>query len=876
MIPSVVAALVATQPSTQQAPQLDDICVLDCGTGKSSLYHFSNSQPRFGMKDMATLDSLKGMFAPWTQQQQQQQQKGLFDLIEHTMKDASTSILIVGLTSWYRTAGSAEKAALTRAFHQRFPTVQIVELTIDQEGQFEKRSILYAAQAADLPMPSIIVAAGGGSFQLHRKDAFFPIELGFRATQGALMDMKDHESLEEIVAIHKADVTRAFNGILEHNPGFAHEAVAAVGISATFYAAKAIRMDKPEGVLVKDLLVAMVARLASLVATFARDKKVPTKEAQEIANLTMLVPFFQKLVHPDTRVFFRRNWTIDNKPFVTTWSSGFYIEYLEHLAHLNYLQQQTPPQQESPLPAVPDPSRQSSSVDNVDEDGGTQDSLGSDNGLGTQARRELERANDAKVNWANNQGSALQVMKDAWLSMDEPHWSFQKGRHGDVAFVHMSCAESDRTEKGLRAFIANNEGRTMFLKGGQTGYDLYLVIFWPLPSDGELLASLQDRTNWTPADHARHQEAMQSALLSKGTPDHKCLYVKVCAIKGPTSGPARIFVRKPLDAETKAVLQDFPLASLKDIQKEEQQGMTRPMIRDLGLFGHEAVRDHVLQTTTTLPRVEFTTPVFVWLHKHGWRVIDKTSNDVLVKNMRACMASRGDVDVFTQTGKSIKKTSFRPIDPTAYMANIVGSNEMANVPIDPTKQYFLQGNAAWSLGNKTVNWRPVMCVEEADLTMQQRQQFRLSCMFPRLSVYEIQSIWAKHRYCVVPGTDPADAAAMAALKARVMGNLSTIRQSLPPTQRHSLLDEIEEIMQKPESVMSLVYSIVNNVLICTIGLCRLVDPVVVSSGHTFERTALHQWVQSHGKNPMTNQRLRVSDIQDDAITLKLIALFKNL
>ena len=53
----------------------------------------------------------------------------------------------------------------------------------------------------------------------------------------------------------------------------------------------------------------------------------------------------------------------------------------------------------------------------------------------------------------------------------------------------------------------------------------------------------------------------------------------------------------------------------------------------------------------------------------------------------------------------------------------------------------------------------------------------------------------------------------------------------------------------------------NDTLTCPITLEVFHDPVIAADGHTYERTAITQWIQDNGTSPLTRQPLSVDDLQ---------------
>ncbi len=54
-------------------------------------------------------------------------------------------------------------------------------------------------------------------------------------------------------------------------------------------------------------------------------------------------------------------------------------------------------------------------------------------------------------------------------------------------------------------------------------------------------------------------------------------------------------------------------------------------------------------------------------------------------------------------------------------------------------------------------------------------------------------------------------------------------------------------------------------LTCMITMQLLVDPVVVSSGHTFERHAIERWIRAHGTCPVSRKRIGAEFVDNWAV-----------
>jgi hypothetical protein len=61
-----------------------------------------------------------------------------------------------------------------------------------------------------------------------------------------------------------------------------------------------------------------------------------------------------------------------------------------------------------------------------------------------------------------------------------------------------------------------------------------------------------------------------------------------------------------------------------------------------------------------------------------------------------------------------------------------------------------------------------------------------------------------------------------------------------------------------------------NALTCPITLELFVDPVLADDGHTYERSAIVEWIKYHnGTSPMTRQRIKIKELKTNRIIKQL-------
>jgi len=122
-----------------------------------------------------------------------------------------------------------------------------------------------------------------------------------------------------------------------------------VGISAVFYAMLATDAIEKVDILQKkqvtqiEIVAGLRKKLDKLyefteedgafkidldgnVKTFENDKKFLT----EVSNVKLQLTYFELLYHPTAKGTFAREWKVNQKPFRTTWSTGWYINFLKY------------------------------------------------------------------------------------------------------------------------------------------------------------------------------------------------------------------------------------------------------------------------------------------------------------------------------------------------------------------------------------------------------------------------------------------------------------------------------------------------------------------------------------------------------------------
>lgn len=201
----------------------------------------------------------------------------------------------------------------------------MVELEGSAEAMYEAAAVNYAAEKTGLGCPNLQLAAGGGSINMVYEHRPFNIECGFRKGMKKLME----EGLSA-VKFCEDEAIRNIDAFVAEFSGDFQEPIegTVIAISACYYAAKASGLVKEEAVTVKEVLNVFGARMALLLDTAIEVEGQITdkKMAQEISNLILQSEVFKRLTHPDTNVYFRRDWEIHGIPFRTTWTVGCFLK----------------------------------------------------------------------------------------------------------------------------------------------------------------------------------------------------------------------------------------------------------------------------------------------------------------------------------------------------------------------------------------------------------------------------------------------------------------------------------------------------------------------------------------------------------------------
>ena len=325
-----------TQTSAQAQHVASPRCIqpvqglgLDSGTAETKLLHFRQIGESVETSVLTTLPSLKGLFGPEAEEDTEGRLESLKSTINEAVAQIKPAYCFAGVTSWYRTSSASERQGLDDFFAAELPGFKLLKLTGEEEARYESIAVGFAAEKSCIGVPDMQISAGGGSMQLVQGESLFSIEEGFRKGQSQLM--AGTEPRAKVCGQLQNNAHSAFTEFKEKHQNFAvNDGMKVVCISAAYYCAKGAGVDC-SGAPVKGAvaLAQFRAKLEALTQcssfTDSPNLPLPKKTAQEIANLTIFCECFEQLVHPNAIVYFKREWVLDNVPFITTWSAGYFL-----------------------------------------------------------------------------------------------------------------------------------------------------------------------------------------------------------------------------------------------------------------------------------------------------------------------------------------------------------------------------------------------------------------------------------------------------------------------------------------------------------------------------------------------------------------------
>ena len=247
-----------------------------------------------------------------------------------------------------------------------------------QEGAFEAAAVGYAYNAMmsagpeDERSPTGLIGSGGGSVQFMNSMLYaINMDCGNRMCLEAMEDVYDDSSVEAGLAsltkcFAQSDSFKSKKNVTTHKlHGRIHgeiseertrttaqyagdeEARKAINsplggsiicISACYYGAcsigranvKDLDMNEyPCEQIIREMREKIEEDKQKLLDGTHSDRKARLTLFKEIANLTLQTTLFEELFKPDAMLCFKRNWTLHKTyPFRTTWSAGWYLNFL--------------------------------------------------------------------------------------------------------------------------------------------------------------------------------------------------------------------------------------------------------------------------------------------------------------------------------------------------------------------------------------------------------------------------------------------------------------------------------------------------------------------------------------------------------------------
>lgn len=285
--------------------------------------------------------------------------------------------IMIGASAWARDAGSVQEKADQLVVDLTKAGLLCKKLLQTQEGCFEAAAVGYAYNAMlskgpdDMHTPTGLIGSGGGSVQFMNQMQY-PVNLdcGNRMCLDAMVETYDSSSPEAGLASLDACFEKAvsfsskenastqglhgrvFGEIIEERgrtlKAFAGDKDAQVAIksklgghviaiSACYYGAVSIgranlkdedMTEYPAGQIIAEMKAKIEEDKKVLREGVHTDKGKRETLFKEIANLTLQITLFSELLADDCMLCFKRNWTLNGVPFRTTWTAGWYLNFL--------------------------------------------------------------------------------------------------------------------------------------------------------------------------------------------------------------------------------------------------------------------------------------------------------------------------------------------------------------------------------------------------------------------------------------------------------------------------------------------------------------------------------------------------------------------
>ena len=301
---------------------------LDSGTSETKLLQFRQDGSGVETSVLGTLPDLKSIFGEARDDDWVEKLGVLKAKIREGVENAKPVYCFAGVTSWYRASSVEVRQRVDNFFEAELPEFELLKLSGEEEARFESIAVAFAAEKSGIGIPDTQISAGGGSMQLVQGDNFFSIEQGFRTGQSELM--AGTESNTVVYERLRERARAVFSEFKEKHSNFmVKDEMKVVGISAAFYCAKGAGVDCSGAAVKASAALAIFKakrdKLTKAESFITGSEPMPKKVAQEIANLCIFCECFEQLVRPNADVFFKRDWVLDDVPFITTWTSGYFL-----------------------------------------------------------------------------------------------------------------------------------------------------------------------------------------------------------------------------------------------------------------------------------------------------------------------------------------------------------------------------------------------------------------------------------------------------------------------------------------------------------------------------------------------------------------------
>lgn len=280
---------------------------------------------------------------------------------------------IIGCSAWAREGDAASEDLMARLVETGVVCKRILQ---KQEGAFEAAAVSYAFSKACPTSGDLngLIGSGGGSVQImHSMQYPVNLDIGNRLcleTMGKVYDAFEGDKLEALKESFKQaeEFGRKEPGAKDELAGrIQFELIEekqrtadqypdgkdkvqqkitgnVIAISACYYGAKEVGMDNnddsmnsyPAGEVVKKMREKIEEHKQKLRDGEHENKGSRDTRFKAIANLTLQVTLFEDLLDPDCNICFKRNWKIEGHPFRTTWTAGWFLNFLQSKFHVGF------------------------------------------------------------------------------------------------------------------------------------------------------------------------------------------------------------------------------------------------------------------------------------------------------------------------------------------------------------------------------------------------------------------------------------------------------------------------------------------------------------------------------------------------------------